>query len=267
MDLRESDTEETTLPNSVLGKAQLLLGAFESGAVRLRLSELSRRSGVPKASAYRLAQELVQWGLLDRHDETYELGMRLFQLGERVPASAVLRSAARPLLTDLFARTRAAIHLAVLDETHVLFLEKIGGEASVRTHSQLGGRLPASCTATGKLLLALSPDGHRHVRHLAQGTGTGLATLTERSVVSTAALGRQLAAVRRQGFAHEVGEVRAGFASLAVPVAGPDGVVRAALSATAPVSEVSVERLLPALRSTAAAVTRGLTHSAQPRVR
>lgn len=257
--------EGVGLPNSVLGKAQLLLGAFESGAVRLRLSELSRRSGVPKASAYRLAQELVRWGLLDRHDETYELGMRLFQLGERVPASAVLRSVARPLLTDLFARTRATIHLAVLDAAHVLFVEKIAGEESVLTHSQLAGRLPASCTATGKVLLALSPDGRRHIGQLSRGAG--LATLTERSVVSAAVLKRQLAAVERQRFAHEVGEVRAGHASLAVPVEGPDGVVRAALSATGPVSEVSVERLLPTLRATAARITRGLAGPVAPRVR
>ncbi|MGW3949505.1 IclR family transcriptional regulator [Streptomyces sp. NPDC004752] len=257
--------EDVTLPNSVLGKAQLLLAAFESGAVRLRLSELSRRSGVPKASAYRLAQELVQWGLLDRQEETYQLGMRLFQLGQRVPASAVLRSVARPLLTDLFTRTRATIHLAVLDGTHVLFLEKIAGGANVHTHSQLGGRLPASCTATGKVLLALCPDGHRHIGRLA--AGADLPTLTDRSVKSAGALDRQLIAVRRQGFAHEVGEVRTGYASLAVPVVHPDGGVHAAVSATGPVSEVSVERLLPMLRTTAAGIARGLTQDPEPRVR
>ncbi|MDX3106102.1 helix-turn-helix domain-containing protein [Nonomuraea angiospora] len=57
-------------PDEVLGKAQLIFGAFESGAVRLRVAELSRRSWVPKASAYRLAQELVQWGLLERLSRT-----------------------------------------------------------------------------------------------------------------------------------------------------------------------------------------------------
>src|SRR2546429_477915 len=61
---------EPDCPKSVLGKAQLLLGAFGAGAFRLRLTELSQRSGVPKASAHRLAQELVQWGLLDRLEET-----------------------------------------------------------------------------------------------------------------------------------------------------------------------------------------------------
>ncbi|MFG2662389.1 IclR family transcriptional regulator, partial [Streptomyces sp. NPDC048425] len=250
--------EDVTLPNSVLGKAQLLLAAFESGAVRLRLSELSRRSGVPKASAYRLAQELVQWGLLDRHDDTYELGIRLFHLGQRVPASAVLRSVARPLLTDLFTRTRAAVHLAVLDGSHVLFLEKIAGEANVLTHSHIGGRLPASCTATGRVLLALASDGPELVERLALG---GLPKLTPRSVTDPEVLARQLAAVARQGYALEIEGVRPGYASLAVPVfAG--GRACAAVSVTAPVAQVSVERLLPTLRATVESIERGVERGA-----
>ncbi|CAM5620096.1 HTH-type transcriptional regulator XynR [Streptomyces alboniger] len=250
--------EEVPLPNSVLGKAQLLLAAFESGADRLRLSELSRRSGVPKASAYRLAQELVRWGLLDRHGETYELGIRLFHLGQRVPASAVLRTVARPLMTDLFTRTRAAVHLAVLDAAHVLFLEKIAGEANVLTHSYVGGRLPASCTATGQMLLALAQDRPERVAALVDA---GLPVLTPRSVTDPRVLERRLSAAARQGYALEVEGVRAGYASLAVPVAlGPTQY--AALSVTAPVAQVSVERCLAALKATAESIERGVARKA-----
>ncbi|MHB9755751.1 IclR family transcriptional regulator [Streptomyces sp. BYX5S] len=246
--------EEVLLPNSVLGKAQLLLAAFESGADRLRLSELSRRSGVPKASAYRLAQELVQWGLLDRREERYELGIRLFHLGERVPASAVLRTVARPLMADLFSRTRAAVHLSVLDGTHVLFLEKIAGEANVLTHSYVGGRLPASCTATGQMLLALAPDGPERVAAL---VGSGLPALTPRSVTDPQALSRRLSTAARQGYALEREGVRIGDASLAVPVALGDSEY-AALSVTGPVAQVSADRHLPTLRATAERIARGV---------
>ncbi|MFH8484031.1 IclR family transcriptional regulator [Streptomyces longisporoflavus] len=251
---------DVLLPNSVLGKAQLLLAAFESGADRLRLSELSRRSGVPKASAYRLARELVQWGLLDRHGETYELGIRLFHLGQRVPASAVLRSVARPLMTDLFTRTRTAVHLAVLDGSNVLFLEKIAGEANVLTHSQVGGRLPASCTATGQLLLALAPDGPERVAALARD---GLPVLTPRSVTDPRVLTQRLAGAARQRYALEIDGVRAGYASLAVPVA-LGGAEYAALSVTAPVAQVSVARCLAALRATAESIERGVAHKTAP---
>ncbi|GAB2898473.1 IclR family transcriptional regulator [Streptomyces mayteni] len=247
--------DEAAPPNSVLGKAQLLLAAFESGAFQLRLTELSRRSGVPKASAYRLAQELVRWGLLERHGDSYQLGMRMFELGERVLASASLRSVARPLLTDLYTSTRATIHLAVLDGAHVLYLEKIAGRANVHSHSQVGGRLPAWCTATGKVLLAVSPSGREQVERLAE---TGLPSLTERTVVSVDVLRRQLAVVAERGFALEVGETLSGYGSLAVPVTGESGTVHAAVSATGPAAQVTAQRLLPELRATAESIARAM---------
>ncbi|WP_433518780.1 IclR family transcriptional regulator [Nonomuraea sp. CA-143628] len=243
--------DDADYPNSVLGKAQLLLGAFESGAFELRLSELSRRSGVPKASAYRLAQELVQWGLLERRGDVYQLGMRMFELGQRVPVAAVLRRVARPLLIDLFAATRATIHLAVLDGGHVLYVEKVAGEANVHTHSLVGGRLPASCTATGKVLLATSPDREERLRRLAL---TGWPSLTPRTVGSVEDLRRQLEVVRERGYAVETEEILLGFGSMAVPVVRADGTVVASVSAAAPLARLVTRRLLPELRSTAAGI-------------
>lgn len=249
------ETDEDSRPSSVLGKAQLLLGAFESGAYQLGLTDLSRRSGVPKASAYRLAQELVEWGLLERRGDCYQLGLRVFELGQRVPASAVLRAVARPALADLFAATRATIHLAVLDGVHVLFLEKVAGEANIHSHSRIGGRLPAPATATGKVLLATSPDVDEHLARLDEA---GLTHLTSRTVSSVDDLRKQLTVVRAKGFALEIEETMPGVGSLAVPVTGADGTVHAAVSTTAPVARLAPKRLLPELRTAAAAIARAL---------
>lgn len=242
-------------PSSVLGKAQLLLGAFESGAYQLGLTDLSRRSGVPKATAYRLAQELTEWGLLERHGDCYQLGMRLFELGQRASASAVLRSVARPALADLFAATRATIHLAVLDGDHVLFLEKIAGEANIHSHSRIGGRLPAPGTATGKVLLAGAADLQDHLDRLNR---TGLTHLTSRTVPSVDELRKQLAVVQAKGHAVEFEETMPGVGSIAVPIVGADGTTRAAVSTTAPLKRLVPQRLLPELRSAAASIARAL---------
>lgn len=259
--------EDPDIPSSVLGKVQLLLSAFESGAFQLGLTELSRRSGVPKASAYRLAQELVQWGLLERRGESYQLGIRIFELGQRVPASAVLRSVARPLLTDLFTTTRATIHLSVLDGTHVLYLEKIAGEANVHSHSRVGGRLPASCTATGKVLLAFDADGPARLEQLSR---TGLPALTSRTVVDAEELRRQLDTICEQRYAIEIEETLSRYGSIAVPITGADGVLHAAVSATAPAAWLAIKRLLPELRATArnigTALDRYLLHTDHPRM-
>ncbi|WP_459548639.1 IclR family transcriptional regulator [Nocardia sp. X0981] len=248
-------TDSGEYPNSVLGKVQLLLSAFESGGYRLKLTDLSRRAGVPKASAYRLAQELVQWGLLERRGDTYQLGMRLFELGQRVPAAATLRAVARPCLLDLFIATRASIHLAVLDGGHVLYLEKIAGQGNLDDHSYVGGRLPATCTATGKALLAVTAEGAVTSQQLVDAD---LVRFTSRSVSSVAALREQLAEVRRRGFAVEIEETRARSASIAVPVTGADGNAIAAVSATVPNGRLDVPRLLIPLQSAAAVIARSL---------
>lgn len=255
VDTCDEDADDVGRPSSVLGKAQLLLGAFESGAFRLRLTELSRRSGVPKASAYRLAQELVRWGLLERSGDAYQLGLRMFELGQRVPASAVLRAIARPRLTDLFTAVRGTVHLAVLDGTHVLYLEKIAGRGNVHTHSQVGGRLPATCTATGKALLASTDDVDDRLDRLGEAHMT---RYTSRSVTSLAELRGQLELVRERGFAIELEETLAGFGSVAVPVAGHSGTVHGAVSVTVAVSRLQPRALLPHLRTAAADIGRAV---------
>jgi DNA-binding IclR family transcriptional regulator len=249
------DSREPVCPKSVLGKAQLLLGAFGAGAFRLRLTELSQRSGVPKASAHRLAQELVQWGLLDRVGDQYQLGIKVFELGQRVPVSAMLRKVSRPLLVDLFAATRAAIHLAVLEGGHVLYVEKVAGEANVRTHSEVGGRLPATCTATGKMLLAVRPESAAVLDRLEK---TGVARPTSRSAASPSELKVQLAEFRKKGYAVEIEETLVGYGSVAVPVLGSDGEVYAAISATLPINRLYVTRLVPQLHATAVGIARAV---------
>ncbi|MHC1560514.1 IclR family transcriptional regulator [Actinomycetospora sp. C-140] len=246
---------DAACPNSVLGKARLILGAFEAGAYRLRLTELSRRSGVAKASCYRIAQELVQWGLLERVGDSYQLGLKIFELGQRVPISAVLRVVARPLLVDLFAATRATVHLAVLEGSHVLYVEKVAGEANILTHSEVGGRLPATCTATGKVLLATRPEGETVVAGLAR---TGVARPTSRSTPSTDALRTQLVEIRKAGFAVEIEETKVGFGSVAVPIVAADGTVSAAVSTTLPAAQLSTARLVPALQATANGIARAV---------
>jgi DNA-binding IclR family transcriptional regulator len=159
------------------------------------------------------------------------------------------------VLIDLHTATRGTIHLAVLDGGHVLYLEKIAGEANVHSHSAVGGRLPASCTATGKVLLALSENGQAQLDLL---RAEELPQLTSRTVTSLGDLHRQLAQIRGRGFAVEVEETMPQYGSIAVPVVSSDGRVLAAISVTESSSRLTVRRLLPELRSAAATAARAI---------
>lgn len=198
---------------SVLGKARLLLDAFDAESGVLSLTELSRRSGVAKATTYRLASGLVEWGLLERVGTKYRLGLRLFELGQLVPAQRILRDAAVPYLQELHAATGATVHLAIRDGLDVLYIDKISGHKAVETPSQVAGRLPLYATATGKAILAFSPPDL--VEQVVEG---GFHPITARTVASAAHLRRQLDGARQKRMAVEVGEVVLGVASVAVPV-------------------------------------------------
>jgi DNA-binding IclR family transcriptional regulator len=241
------------IPNSVLGKAFSILSAFDDDNDTLRLVDLSQRSGVPKPSVYRLAQELVSLGLLERVDNGYRIGFSVFALSQRVGSASLLRTVGRPVLVDLVAMTRGTAHLAVLEGTGTYYLEKLGGTRSVHALSKVGGRLPLTCTASGKLLLAMSP---RSGDLLDAVMAERLQRLTTHSTLDHATLRRELASIRAHELASEHEEALLGFKSFAVPIYDSGQTVIAALSLTVPVSHSGDDALVRTLRLASAGITR-----------
>jgi DNA-binding IclR family transcriptional regulator len=222
---------------SVLSKVQLILEAFGPDDEHLSLTEITRRTGVAKASVYRLAQELLQWGVLERRGSSYWLGMRLFEIGQRVPRQRILRDAARPYMEDLYQATGETIHLAVLDGLEVLYLEKVSGHGQITRPSRVAGRMPLHCTATGKVLLAFGP------RQLVDEVLAGpLERRTPYTVSAPGLLLQELAKVRELGYAVEREQTREGFASVAIPLIGATGSVTGALSIAAPLYRTDVQK-------------------------
>lgn len=228
--------------NSVLGKARLILEAFQMDDVDLTLSELSRRTGISKASVHRLNQELLDWGMLERSGQEYRLGMRAFELGSRVPRSRVLREAVRPYMESLHFAVKETIHLAVLDGLEVLYLEKLERGAKATRPSRIAGRMPLHCTATGKVLLAYSPPSLFN-----QIVSQGLKRVTPATLVLPGLLEREVSRVRSVGYATEHEETAPGYSSVAVPIFGSSGLLLAAMSITGPTFRADVGRYAAAL--------------------
>lgn len=243
--------------NSVLGKAQLILEAFTVDDDALSLTELVRRSGVAKATVYRLAQDLLQWGVLERAGNEYRLGLRLFEMGQRVPRQRILREAALPYMEDLLLSTQETIHFAIHDGLDVLYIEKIIMHRGLTQQSRVAGRLPLYCTATGRVVLAFSPR-----RLLADVVHAGLVPMTRHTVSSAAVLAEQLEQVRRSHVATEFEETRLGYASVAVPVFATGPTLAGALSITAPTARMDSKRLVGSLRTAAAGISRKLQNMA-----
>jgi DNA-binding IclR family transcriptional regulator len=239
--------------NSVLGKVRLILDSFTADSDELSLSELARRSGVAKATVHRLANELMTWGLLERSGTRYRLGLRLFEMGQIVPRQRILRQAALPYMEDLLIATGETIHFAIHDGLDVLYVEKIIGHRGLDKESRVAGRLPLYCTATGKAILAFSPE-----TLLAEVVAVGLRPVTRHTTVSAAVLRKQIERIRRERVALEHEETRLGYSSLAVPVFGSSATLAGALSVTAPTVRMNVGRLSIALRTAGQGISRTL---------
>lgn len=259
--IAQAQQSGTDMP-TVLGKARLILDTFDSECSDLSLTELTRRSGVAKASVYRLAGELVEWGLLERAGTKYRLGLRLFELGQLVPRQRILRDAALPYMEDLLLATQETVHFAVRDGIDVLYIEKIVGHRGLNQQSRVAGRLPLYCTATGKIILAFSPPSV-----FDEVVEQGFTALTRRTTMSVGVLRTQLERMRKEQLAVEVEETRLGYMSVAVPVFSGPRVLAGALSVTAPTARLNVSRITGALRTAGVGITRTLqamrcTHTA-----
>ena len=244
--------ERNGAPVTVVGRAALLLDCLAAGDSP-GISELARRSGLAKTTVFRLVHELAGCGLVELTADGARLGMRLFELGSSVPRQRSLAEAARPHMRDLHEATRETVHLAVLDGAEVVYIEIQHGRPSQRLPSRVGGRMPAHATGVGKAILAFSPP-----EVAAAVIAAGLERRTARTIVVPGALRRELARIRESGVSFDREESGPGIVCAASPVFGAGGAVLAALSLTGWSSRLDLERVAPAVRTAALALSRQL---------
>ncbi|MET8975513.1 IclR family transcriptional regulator [Streptomyces sp. NPDC004539] len=240
------------LPKSVLARGALLLHACGGSDTALSLAELALRTGLPKPTAHRLLGELVRLGFVERTPEgAYRVGLALFVLGQSAPSVRELRDAALPFLGDLHEATHENVHLAVPDGADTLFLEKVTGRRATPIVSRTGGRLPAHCTATGKVFLALGARPPRRA----------LPRLTPRTLVLPGQLARDLALTRARGYGVNREEAEIGVSAVAAPVyaLGHGSRPVAAISVTGGTRRLDMDRVGARVCAAARALTRALS--------
>ena len=234
-----------------LDRAAAILAAFDPAHRELTLAALVARCGLPRSTTHRTADRMFRLGWLDKPKDRYRIGNRLFELSGLAPIRHELREAVLPFLQDLYNATRTTVQLGVLQGTQILVVEKITGHRPMPMLSQVGGTIPAYCSALGRAILAYS-DGETIEAVLA----AGLPPRTPRTLTSPVAVLRELTAIPSRGWAIEREEGNIGVSCVAAPVFGPLGEVAAALSVTGPSSLVRADRIGPAVRMAGAAASR-----------
>jgi DNA-binding IclR family transcriptional regulator len=152
-------------------------------------------------------------------------------LSETLLATTELRKEAHPVMEDLAARYQETIHLAVLDDTQAVYVDKLEGRQAVRVDiTSLGARLYAHCSALGKVLLAYSPEAE--VKRIIQMAG--LPSFTPNTITNEEELEQSLEKIRKQGFAYDLEEILPDLCCVAAPIYDHTGRVIAAISMSIP---------------------------------
>jgi IclR family transcriptional regulator, acetate operon repressor len=249
---------DTASPISVIGRAMTVLTSYRATDDGLSLAEITRRTGLAKPTIYRLLGELQAWGMVERTDGVWRLGLQLFELGQMPPRQRGLREAAMPYLNDLHEATRETIHLAILDGADVVYLEKLTRPGGPNLPSRVGGRMPPHCTGVGKALLAHSPDSV-----LTRIVHDRLQRLTPYTIVGPGLLLKQLSSIRGSGVAYDREESTVGVTCVACPVLDSAGLPAAAISASGWSHQLNSRRLEAAVQATAAGIARLLRETCQ----
>lgn len=247
---------DSPTPSAVIDRVSLVLDAFD-GPGRLTLAQIVRRTGLPRSSAHRMLERLVQLRWLRRSGRDYELGMRLVELGSLAVHQDRVHRAAMPLLHELHRATGLVVHLAVLDGPDVVYLEKVGDRMMAAIPTRVGGRHPAHCTAVGKAMLAESGDD------VLKPLSIDLVPRkTKYSISTTGQLRTELTKVRAHGVAFDREESLAGFGCVAASIGTPGDVV-GAVSVCGPMNRMTFDqRLVAPVRMAALGIWRHIGDNA-----
>ena len=202
-------------------KAMDLLSCLAQAGGPLTLSELSSRTGLPKATVHGLLASMRPSAVVEQsgEDGRYRLGVRLFEYGCAVSRGWNILEAASEPMRRVAEISGESVSLSVLDRGEVLVLDCADARSDLRVVPERGARLPIHCTSQGKLLLAYLPPAQR--RSLLRDCD--FTAYTPHGHTAAAPLEEELAGIRRQGFARENGEYRIGLRGASAPVFNADG--------------------------------------------
>lgn len=246
-------TAEWNTTLSVLERADRILSAFHFEDKTLGISELARRTSLPKSTVARLTSELVKLRYLERQGVSYRLGLALFELGQLAATPKELRRGAIAVMADLRNATGQTIHLAVLDGTDVVYIEILRGRATLKMPSRVGGRLPAHASAVGKAMLAFSPP-----QIIDRVIDRGLPPVGPRTIIDKREFRKEIARIKARGVAFENQESSVASACAASPVINFGGTVVAGLSISGQVGLLDAGLVGPAVRTAALTLGRQL---------
>ena len=217
-----------TKANRSVVRALAIFDCFISDKRSMTLQEIANRTGLSKATAFRIVQTLVTQGYLVRHETSYQLSFKFSRLAGQVQATASIRDAARATIVELGRRTKETVTLNARSQDERIVLDVVETPSPLMAIARAGDRISLRLGATSRVLLAYM-DPQERAEHVPDDPFNG----------------EDLPKIREDGFAVSRGQRAAGLMALAVPVFDHRGDVNHCIGLSGP--SVRIEPLLDQL--------------------
>ncbi len=205
----------------------------------LGVTELSNILGLHKSTVYRLLATLGYRGYVEQDENgKYKVGLKLFEMGGIVLNKMDLRKRIKPYLIKLQQETSETIHLGILDNKEIVYIDKEETTETIRMYSEVGRRVAAYCTSLGKVLMAYQNiDIHKLYK------GDKLCQYTANTITKKDLLKKHLQKIKEQGYAIDDQEQELGIRCIGGPIFNYNGKIIAAFSIAGPTTRMTEERV------------------------
>jgi DNA-binding IclR family transcriptional regulator len=237
--MRDKGTRET-YKLQALDRAFAILDLLGESSTPIGLGDVADGLGLHKSTAHRFLMVLERHRMVDRTlSGKFRLGLRLFDYGNRAIEQYDLRECAQPHLKKLVHEVEETAHLCVLENMHMVYIDKLEPGRSIRMISRVGSSSPVHCTAVGKAILScMSPeDAAEIVKHLRLGR------FTKKTLTTRDTLLQEISRTKRRGYAIDDEEREEGVRCLAVAIQDANGEPVAAVSVSGPAFRVTGPRV------------------------
>lgn len=219
------------------------LGILETLAVHpkgLAVGDLSEKTGLHKSTAHRLLSTLVENGYVKQNQQNdYQLTLKLFELGSRCVEELDGLEVAKPYLSKIIEEVDEVVHLVVLEDEAIVYVDKMEPNKTIRMHSRIGMRRPLYCTGVGKAILSTMTD------HEVEKVWSHEAPeqLTKYTISDLDEMKQELEMIRSRGYAIDNQENEIGVRCIAIPLLDYTKKAWGAISISGPVERMTDEVL------------------------
>jgi len=246
-------------------RAADILELFLKYDQELSVKDISTKLSLSKSTVHGIIKTLEYRGYLQQNkdDLKYKLGLKLFELGNRVSQQFDLGKIARPIIKDLVDELQETVHLVVFERGEVIYIEKLDGPRALRIYSHVGKRAPIHCTGVGKAILAFQEE--KDIELLL--SSSDLEPYTEYTITDKDELKNHLHLIRKQGYSIDDEEIEVGLKCVAAPIFDHQEHVIGAISCAAPKVRMDEERLaevIPRIQQAAASISQSLGYNTKP---